>query len=210
MAPDTISSTLDRQHALALRKLMEDTIKTMSAVVEKRDNYTWRHQLRVAELATAIAVDMQWPEDRVLGLKLAGSIHDLGKIFIPFEILSKPGKLNRIEFNMVKEHPRIAFEILTNMDFCWPINQIIYQHHERLDGSGYPGKLTGNSILPEARILAVADTVEAMSFDRPYRPALGIENALSEINAGSKQLYDAQAVDTCTRLFGHRKFRFTS
>lgn len=191
-----------------LHKVMADSIRVLATLIAKRDPYTSRHQIRVAKLATAIATEMYFTKDQVLGLDLASSIHDLGKILIPFEILSKPGKLNGMEFNIVKEHPGVAHDILANMEFIWPIGQIIFQHHERLDGSGYPAGLKGNAILPEARVLAVADVIEAMPFDRPYRPALGTDMALKEISMSRGLLYDAQVVDACVKLFNEKGFKF--
>ena len=178
----------------------------MATLVEKRDYYTYCHQARVAGLASAIAAEMGLPGEVITGLNLASSIHDIGKMVIPFEILCKPGKLSEAEFNVVKEHPKVAHDILVHMEFYWPVVQIILQHHERLNGSGYPVGLQGEAILPEARILAVADVVEAMSFDRTYRPALGLSMALCEIGMERGILYDAGAVDACFRLFNERGF----
>jgi HD-GYP domain-containing protein (c-di-GMP phosphodiesterase class II) len=192
---------------LKLQSMMEGTIQIMAALLEKRDAYTSCHQKRVARLASAIATEMHFSDDQVRGLNLASSIHDVGKIVIPFEILSKPGKLNSIEFNIVKEHPKVAHDILVNMEFYWPVSQIVVQHHERLDGSGYPEGLKGDAILPEARILAIADVMEAMSFDRPYRPALGIDMALEEINTQRGILFDIDAVDASIKLFREKGYR---
>jgi len=189
-----------------LQRMMESTIQAMAALLEKRDAYTSCHQKRVARLASAIATEMDFPDDRIRGLNLASSIHDVGKIVIPFEILSKPGKLNNIEFGIVKEHPKVAHDILINMEFYWPVSQMIVQHHERLDGSGYPAGLKGDAILPEARILAIADVMEAMSFDRPYRAALGINAALEEINVKRGTLFDADAVDASLKLFREKRY----
>ncbi len=207
----TVITTLNvrtNESTLQLRKVMADSIRVLATLIAKRDSYTSRHQIRVARLASAIATEMYFTRDQVLGLNLASSIHDLGKILIPFEILSKPGKLNSMEFNIVKEHPGVAHDILANMEFIWPIGQIVYQHHERLDGSGYPAGLKGKAILPEARVLAVADVIEAMSFDRPYRPALGTGMALKEISMSRGILYDAEAVDACVKLFNEKGFKF--
>jgi putative two-component system response regulator len=207
----TVSTTLNMRNnesALQLHKVMADSIKVLATLIAKRDSYTSHHQVRVARLASAIATEIYFTRDQVLGLSLASSIHDLGKILIPFEILSKPGKLNSMEFNIVKEHPGVALDILANMEFYWPIGQIVYQHHERLDGSGYPAGLKGKAILPEARVLAVADVIEAMSFDRPYRPALGTAMALKEISVSRGILYDEEAVDACVKLFNERGFKF--
>jgi HD-GYP domain-containing protein (c-di-GMP phosphodiesterase class II) len=192
---------------LRIQKMMEDSIHAMANLLEKRDAYTSCHQKRVARLATAIATEMHFSTDRILGLNLASSIHDVGKMVIPFEILSKPGKLNAIEFNIVKEHPKVAHDILVNMEFYWPVSQMVVQHHERLDGSGYPAGLKGDAILPEARVLAIADVMEAMSFDRPYRAALGIDMALEEINTKKGILFDVDAVDASLKLFREKGYR---
>ena len=199
----------DRSNAgsLKLRRMMESTIEAMANLLEKRDAYTSCHQKRVAKLASAIATEMDFSYDQIRGLNLASSIHDVGKMVIPFEILSKPGKLNNIEFSIVKEHPTVAHDILVNIEFYWPVSQMVVQHHERLDGSGYPAGLKGEDILPEARILAIADVVEAMSFDRPYRPALGIDLALEEIIAKRGLLFDADMVDASLKLFREKGYR---
>jgi HD-GYP domain-containing protein (c-di-GMP phosphodiesterase class II) len=192
---------------LKMQDMMESTIQIMAAMLEKRDAYTSCHQKRVARLASAIANEMGFSDDQIRGLNLASSIHDVGKMVIPFEILSKPGKLNSIEFNIVKEHPKVAHDILVNMEFYWPVSQMVVQHHERLDGSGYPEGLKGDAILPESRVLAIADVMEAMSFDRPYRPALGIDRALEEINTKRGILFDIDAVDASLKLFREKGYR---
>ena len=204
MATTTTLNLGTDESILQLHRVMADSIKVLATLMAKRDSYTSHHQVRVAKLASAIAIEMHFSREQVLGLNLASSIHDLGKMLIPFEILSKPGKLSNMEFNIVKEHPGVAHDILADMEFYWPIGQIVYQHHERLDGSGYPAGLKGQAILPEARVLAVADVIEAMSFDRPYRPALGTDMALKEINMSRGILYDAQAVDACVRSLTKR------
>jgi HD-GYP domain-containing protein (c-di-GMP phosphodiesterase class II) len=190
-----------------LRRMMESTIEAMANLLEKRDAYTSCHQKRVARLASAIATEMDFSYDQIRGLNLASSIHDVGKMVIPFEILSKPGKLNATEFNIVKEHPKVAHDILVNIEFYWPVSQMVVQHHERMDGSGYPAGLKGESILREARVLAIADVMEAISFDRPYRPALGIEWALEEINTNRGTLFDADTVDASLKLFREKGYR---
>ena len=202
------SKSADRSNegSLKIQRMMASTIQAMASLLEKRDTYTSCHQIRVAKLASAIAAEMDFSGDQIRGLNLASSIHDVGKIAIPLQILTKPGKLNVLEFNMVKEHPKVAHDVLMNMEFYWPVSQMVYQHHERLDGSGYPQGLIGQAILPEARVLAVADVVEAMSFERPYRPALGIATALEEITTGRGLLYNADAVDACLRLFSEKGF----
>ncbi|MCL6613736.1 MAG: HD domain-containing protein [Firmicutes bacterium] len=184
-----------------LRKAIEGTIKAMALIVEIRDPYTAGHQRRVARLAERIAKEMWLPLEQILGIKLAATIHDIGKIAIPAEILSKPGRITHIERELIKTHPQVGFDILKSVDFPWPIAQIVHQHHERLDGSGYPAGLKGEEIILEARILAVADVVEAMSSHRPYRPALGIQEALAEIEKHAGILYDQAVVRLCVHLF---------
>ncbi len=191
-----------------LRKSLIDTADALSAAVESRDPYTAGHQRRVTQLACAIAREMGLPEEQIEGLKIAGLLHDIGKISIPSEILSKPAKLNEIEFELMKSHPSVGYEILKKIDFPWPVAEIVLQHHERLNGSGYPQGLKGDDILLEARILGVADVVEAMSSHRPYRPALGIDKALEEISKNKGILYDPQVVEACLKLFSEKKFKF--
>jgi len=180
---------------------MEGTIHTIAAMVEVRDPYTAGHQKRVADLAGAIASEMKLPDEQVEGIKMAGTIHDLGKIRVPAEILSKPGKLSELEFNLIKAHPQDGFDLLKNIEFPWPLAQIVLQHHEKMDGSGYPKGLKKDEILIEARVLCVADIVEAMSSHRPYRSALGIEKALEQITLDRVTLLDPDAVDACLRVF---------
>jgi PAS domain S-box-containing protein/putative nucleotidyltransferase with HDIG domain len=196
------------QDTRRLEQSMEATISSMAATMEKRDPYTAGHQRRVADLATAIAHDMGLAEDRVYGIRLAGIVHDLGKIQIPAEILTKPGRLAPIEFELVKDHPQVGYEILKGIDFPWPIAEIVRQHHERLDGSGYPRGLQGDEILLEARIMMVADVMEAMASHRPYRAALGPEAALEEIAANAGKYYDPGVVATCTKLFREKGYAF--
>jgi PAS domain S-box-containing protein len=198
------------QHAVLLRQGLEQSIQTIASTVEARDPYTAGHQRRVGELATAIAREMGLPEDQINGIHLAAIIHDLGKIQIPAEILVKPGKLTDIELMLVKTHPQAGYNILKNVKFPWPIADIVLQHHERMDGSGYPQGLKSGQILLESRIMAVADVVEAISSHRPYRPALGIEAALNEIKRGRGSAYDPAVVDTCLTLFAEKGFTFSS
>ncbi len=196
-----------------LRKLlqsMESTIEAMAATIEVRSPFTAGHHRRVAQLAQAIARDMGLSEGEVRGCFLAASIHDLGEMQIPSEILVKPGRLKPTEYKMVQQHSRAGYDILKEIDFPWPIAQIIYQHHERLDGSGYPEGLKGDRILLEAKILAVADVIEAMSSHRPYRSALSIDEALGEIERGKGVWFDPVAVDTCIRLFREKSFAFSA
>ena len=183
-----------------LQETLDGVIQVVAYTVESRDPYTAGHQRRVAELASGIAEKMGFSPNRVKGIRMAGIIHDLGKISVPAEILSKPGSLSDMEFALIKAHPRLAYDILKGIEFPWPIAEIAYQHHERMDGSGYPRGLKGEEILPEARILCVADVVEAMSSHRPYRPALGIEAAVAEIQSQRGRRYDAKVVDACIHV----------
>ena len=169
-------------------------------MVQMRDPYTATHQQRVADLTFALAREMGLSEVRQCGVRVAALLHDIGKIGVPAEILSKPGQLTEYEFNIVQTHPRLSAEILSSIDFPWPVLTTAAQHHERLDGSGYPHGLVGEEIIPEARIVAVADVVEAMSSHRPYRPALGLDQALDEISRHRGVKYDSTVVDVCLRL----------
>ena len=191
----------------ALDKAFNDAITAMSKIVEMRDPYTAGHQTKVADLSAAIARELKLPQAHIKYLRVAALIHDIGKIYIPSDILSKPGKLRDIEWQLIKMHAQGSYDILKNIEFPWPIAQIAWQHHERLDGSGYPHGLDGDHILLEAKILAVADVVEAMSSHRPYRPALGIEKALEEISQNKGVLYDPNVVDACLKLFNENSFK---
>jgi PAS domain S-box-containing protein/putative nucleotidyltransferase with HDIG domain len=191
-----------------LQRTMEATINTISKIVEARDPYTAGHQNTVSQLTVTIAQEMKLPEDKIEGIRIAALVHDIGKINIPAEILSKPSKLNEMEFSLIKNHSKTGYDILKTINFPWPVAQIVLQHHERLDGSGYPNKLKGDEILLEARILGVADVVEAMSSHRPYRPALGIDKALEEISQNKGILYDPEVVDVCLKLFKEKGFKF--
>jgi PAS domain S-box-containing protein len=197
------------QHEVILRESLEQSIQTIASTVEARDPYTAGHQRRVGELATAIALEIGLPEDQVKGIHLAAIIHDLGKIHIPAEILAKPGKLNDIEYMLIKMHPQAGYNILKGVKFPWPIADIVLQHHEKLDGSGYPQGLNGEQILLESRIMTVADVVEAMSSHRPYRAELGIEAALNEIQRGRGTSFDPAVVDACMLLFAEKGFKFS-
>jgi len=195
------------QHTLdSLRKAHGATIQVMISAVEMRDPYTSGHQIRSADLARAIATEMGLSQDQIDGIRLAGSIHDIGKLSVPAEILSKPTKLTDLEFTLIKEHSRVGYEMLKDVESPWPLAQIVYQHHERVNGSGYPRNLKGDEILIEARIMAVADVVESMASHRPYRPALGIEAALEEIEKNKGILYDAAVADACLRLFREKNY----
>jgi HD-GYP domain-containing protein (c-di-GMP phosphodiesterase class II) len=180
---------------------MEAIIQVMESTIAARDPYTVDHQQRATHIAIAIAQRMGLSEERIEEIHVAGSLHDLGKIAVPTEILSKPGKLTDLEFAIIKTHPQVAFNILKPLDIPGMITQIIMQHHERLNGSGYPYGLDGQEILLEAKILGVADVIEAMCSHRPYRPALGIEKALEEIEKKKGVLYDAEVVDNCLLLY---------
>ncbi|MCG8017403.1 MAG: response regulator [Candidatus Thiodiazotropha sp. 'RUGA'] len=202
--------TLDkeRQHYLEkFRNSLEKTVIVVSATLEKRDPYTAGHQRNVSELAVSIAKELNLSDEILSGIRLGSIIHDIGKINIPSEILTRPGKLSDLEFEMIKTHPLHGSEILKDVEFPWPIAEMVLQHHERLDGSGYPNRLKGDEILLEAKIIAVADVVEAMSSHRPYRPSLGIDVALKEIEAGSGRLFDEKAVSACIKLFREKDFK---
>jgi PAS domain S-box-containing protein len=196
------------RHASAQKQqqILLQTIEAIASTVEARDPYTAGHQKRVARLASAIAGEMGLPADTTQAIYLASTVHDLGKIRIPAEILSKPGRLNDIEFELVKTHPQTGYDIIKDIQFPWPIAQMVLQHHERQDGSGYPNGMKSNEILLEAKIIAVADVVEAMSSHRPYRPGLGLDAALDEILKHRGRLYDAAVVDCCLALFRDKKF----
>jgi PAS domain S-box-containing protein len=196
------------QHQESLRVSLEQTIQVIAETVDQRDPYTAGHQRRVADLCVAIAGKLGLSRVRTQGLRLAAGIHDLGKIGIPAEILCKPGRLTVNQYNLIKEHAQLGYEIVKNVQFPWPIAQMILQHHERLDGSGYPQGLKADEIFLESRILAVADVVEAMSSHRPYRPSLGIDAALDEVLSKSGALYDPDAVEACIKLFRHEGYQF--
>ena len=195
-----------RETLSSLRNALGGIVQVLSIATEKRDPYTAGHQRRVADLARAIGQEMGLAAERVEGLRLAGTIHDVGKVSIPAEILSKPGSLTENEFKLIQDHPKVGHDILCDVDFSWPIAEMVLQHHERMDGSGYPGGLKGNDILFEARILGVSDVVEAMASHRPYRPALGIAAALEEIDENKGVLYDSDVVAACLKLFREKKF----
>lgn len=189
-----------------LRRAMGATIQALNMAVERRDPYTAGHHRRVADLARTLATEMSLPRERIEGLRMAASIHDLGKISIPTEILSKPSELNETEMAWLKSHPRIGYEILKTIEFPWPIAEIVLQHHEKMDGSGYPQGLQGEDILLEARILCVADVIEAMVSHRPYRPAYTLDDSLLEIKKNKGVFYDCDVVETCLRLFKKKKY----
>jgi putative nucleotidyltransferase with HDIG domain len=202
-AEEDLRKTMDR-----LRKSLAGTIQAMSLTVETRDPYTAGHQRRVSALARALAQAMDFPANMIDAIRMAGAIHDIGKMSVPAEILSKPGHLSAIERRLIEAHSQKGYDILKDVGLPFPVAEIVLQHHERLDGSGYPQGLRGNQILPEAQILIVADVVEAISSHRPYRPAHGIDIALGEIEANKGILYNAEIVDACLRLFRQQGFRF--
>jgi len=191
----------------SLRKAVSTTIQVMVSAIESRDPYTSGHQVRSANLARTIATEMGLSQDKIEGIRMAGLIHDIGKLSIPAEILSKPTKLSEIEFRLIKEHAQKGYEMLKDVESPWPLAEIVYQHHERMDGSGYPRNLKGKEILMEARIMAVADVVEAIASHRPYRPSLGIDAALEEIEKNRGTLYDEAVVYACLRLFREKSFQ---
>lgn len=201
-----IDITEAKQAMKQLRESLVGTIRAISLVVEKRDPYTAGHQNKVSKLCVAIGSELGWNEDRIEGLRLGAIIHDIGKIYVPAEILNRPGKLTDNEFALIKEHPQIGYEFVKDIDFPWPVAKMILQHHERLDGSGYPNGTNASEMISEARIIAVADVVEAMMSHRPYRPAIGIELALQEIESNRGTKYDAEVVNACLRLFRDRGF----
>lgn len=180
--------------------ILFQTIETIALTLEKRDPYTAGHQQRVAVLCENIARMLNLDEVRVVGLKLGASIHDIGKIYVPYELLNRPGVLTELEMSLIKTHPTVGYDIVKDIDFPWPVAQLIIQHHERIDGSGYPHGLKGDELLLESKILAVADVLEAMSSHRPYRPSLGAERAIEEIKRGSGTKYDPQVVEACLKL----------
>ena len=190
-----------------LKEALIGTIRAIALTVEKRDPYTAGHQSRVADLAAAIAGEMGLDANRIEGMKLGAMIHDIGKIYVPAEILNRPGQLSVHEFGMIKTHPEVGYDIIKDVKFPWPVALMVLQHHERMDGSGYPKGLKGDEIILEARILAVADVMEAITAHRPYRPALGFDVALAEIEAKRGQLYDPNVVDACLRLFREKGYR---
>jgi PAS domain S-box-containing protein/putative nucleotidyltransferase with HDIG domain len=196
-----------RTGTVKLVKAMEDTLQAMAMIVEMRDPYTAGHQRRVSQLSCAIADGMGFSADQVTGLRLAGLIHDIGKVRVPAEILTNPNRLTEAEKTMIKMHPVLGYDVLKTLDLPWPVAKIVHQHHERMNGSGYPLGLVGKDIIPEARVLAIADVVEAIASHRPYRPALGIDKALEEISKQKNTLYDSDAVDSCLKLFKERGFK---
>jgi putative nucleotidyltransferase with HDIG domain len=198
---------LERErNAEALRNVLEQTVTAIAATVECRDPYTANHESRVAALAVAIGTELGLDAHRLEGLRLAGMLHDVGKIKVPVEYLTRPGKLSKLEFEVIKVHPEVGHDILAAIPFPWPIADIVWQHHECLDGSGYPRGLRGDEILLESRILTVADIVESMSSARPYRAPLGVDVALEEITSQSGIRYDSAVVGACIRVVREKGF----
>jgi len=201
-AEEQLSRTLDN-----LRQAMGATLRTLALAIETKDPYTSGHHKRVADLARTIAMEMGLSDETLEGIRTAATFHDIGKIPLPAEILSRPSKLSEADFHLIKTHPQTGYDILKEVEFPWPVARIVWQHHERLDGSGYPLGLKGEEILPEARVLAVADVVEAMCSHRSYRPMPGLDKALEEIEAQRGILYDPAVVDACLRIFREKDFR---
>jgi PAS domain S-box-containing protein/putative nucleotidyltransferase with HDIG domain len=191
-----------------LQRSLVGTADALATALEKRDPYTAGHEKRVAKLAATLAGKLGLDQDRIEGMRITAFLHDIGKIVVPAEILSKPSRLNEYEYSIVKTHPEVGFDILKRLEFKWPIAQIVLQHHERLNGTGYPNGLKGEDMLLEAKILAVADVVEAMVSHRPYRPALGVDKALEEITLNRNILYDGAVVDACVKVFKEDNFQF--
>ena len=191
-----------------MHKIIEGTVNIITKVVEIRDPYSMGHQQRVSKLAMAIAQEMKLSQDKINGTKIASLVHDIGKVNLPTEIISKPSKLIEVEFNLIKNYPKVGYDILKKVDFPWPIAEIVLQHQEKIDGSGYPRGLKGDKICIEAKILGVANVVEAMSSYKSYRPALSIDEALAEISKNKNILFDPQVVDTCIKLFKEKDFKF--
>ncbi len=195
-----------RDSLVKLEEVLDETVHTLATMVEIKDPYTSGHQRRVSRLGSAIAMGMGFPSQQIKGIRVACLLHDIGKICVPAEILSRPGQLTGPELELLKTHASVGYQLLFGIPFEWPVAQIVLQHHERIDGSGYPQGLTGERILPEARILAVADVVDALSSHRPYRPAIAIDKVLDEVLSQRGVLYDAEAVETCVVLFKKRGF----
>ena len=191
-----------------LQKIIEDTANIITKVVETRDPYSTGHQQRVSKLATVIAREMKLPQDKIEGAKIASLVHNIGKVNLPTEIISKPSKLVEVEFNLIKNYPNVGYDILRKVDFPWPIAEIVLQHQEKIDGSGYPRGLKSDEICIEAKILGVANVVEAMSSYKSYRPALSIDEALAEVSNNKNILFDPEVVDTCIKLFKEKGFKF--
>jgi putative nucleotidyltransferase with HDIG domain len=189
-----------------LKKALNGTVNALTEILQRRDPYTAGHQIRVAKLACAIAKEMGLSEDRIEGIRIAGLLHDIGKITLPSDILARSGRISTLETDIIETHAQVGYEIIKTIEFPWPVLDAVLQHQERMDGSGYPSGLSGEKIILEARILAVADVVEAMSSHRPYRPTLGMDRALAEITDNRGVLYDPEVVDACLRLINEKGF----
>ena len=203
MAEEELKRSFEQQ-----KIAMEGTVRAIAYTIETRDPYTAGHQRRVTKLACTIGEEMGLSKDQIEGLRMSGELHDIGKIHVPAEILSKPGQISEAEYTIIKTHSQVGHDILKTIEFPWPVAKIVLQHHERIDGSGYPSGLKGKDILLEAKILAVADVIEAMATHRPYRPALSIEESLMEISKNKGILYDPKVVDICLKVFKQKKFQF--
>jgi len=200
---------LQLQHTLnRVKGILENTVGALGSILEKRDPYTAGHQQRVGHLACAIAQEMGLSAEKIEGLRLAAFVHDIGKICVPSDLLSRPGKLSKAEMDLIRVHSQNGYDILKCIDFPWPIAEMVLHHHERLDGSGYPQGLVGHHILLEAKIIGVADVLEAMNSHRPYRPALGLDQALEEIAQKKGVLYDPEVVDACIKVCTADNFTF--
>ena len=191
-----------------LLRMLNGTIEVLSSLCQKIDPYTAGHQRRVARLACDIAKKIGLSDEEIYGLRVMGMVHDIGKMALPDEVLSKRGELSAEEFSLMRTHPQVAYDILKNLEFPWPVAETVLQHHERVDGSGYPNKLAGDDIILEARILCVADVVESMICHRPYRSTPGMEKALQEIELNSGVLYDPVVADACYRLSTNGGIKF--
>jgi len=196
------------QPAEELQTIIEDIAYMVAEIIEIRDPYLIGHHQRVSSLTSAIAQEMKLPQGKIRGVKIASLVHDVGKVNLPTEIVSKPDSLVEVELNLVKNHPRTGYEILSKVDFPWPIAEIVFQHQEKIDGSGYPRGLKGAEILIEAKILGVANVIEAMTSNRSYRQAFSIDEALTEISKYKNILFDPEVVDTCFALFKEKGFEF--
>jgi HD-GYP domain-containing protein (c-di-GMP phosphodiesterase class II) len=197
------------EEVAGLQPALLQAVEAVSSAIEQRDPYSVGHQARVARLSSSIGAELGLPEPQIDGVYIAAVVHDVGELDVPVELIGYPGKLSEIELNIVRRHPEIGHAIFKEVRFPWPIADIVLQHHERLDGSGYPQGLTAPQILLESKVLAVADVVEAMSAQRPHRPAQGIKAALSEIEQHRGVLYDSDAADACLRLFAEKGFEFS-
>lgn len=198
-----------KQAVNKLRRVLGETVNALALASEKRDPYTAGHQWRTSRLARAIAQEVGLPREQVEGIRVAGALHDIGKLHVPAEILNKPGRLNETEFYFIRNHPQIGYDILKDIEFDWPVAKATLQHHERLDGSGYPLGISEKKIILEAKILAVADVVEAMLSHRTYRPAHSLDKVMEEITQNKDILYDSKVVDACLKLFTEKGFKLT-